>query len=150
MVKIKLTYGGGGDIKTKTLEAIQETIIRGRTSHIPIIIDSNTVMALINEVLSVRKEKFKVDEFTMSSGLSSSIMYRTDSIEDIGEEDLDDEIELRSPEISASEKIPKLKKGRFKTKTSSKDYWLAGNKSRSWIAGLLVVFILALLLIFLL
>jgi len=153
MVRIKLNYGGSGNTKTNFLEGVQETIIRGRSSHTPITIDSNLIMALIGEVLKYRAERFKIDEFTMSSDiLTSSCMYKTDSedIEDISESDLDDDIELVVNEIPVIDKIPNTKRGRFKTKVKSKDYWLAGSHARSVTVGVLGVLITIILLIFLL
>jgi hypothetical protein len=150
MVKISLKYGGSGGTKTKFLESVQETIIRGRSAHTTVTIDSNLIMELINEVLKHRAEKFEVEEFTLSSSiLTSSCMYRNDSEpEEITEADLDDtELEVR--EIPVIEKIPKTKKGRFKTKVTSKDYWLAGSNARSVIIGVLGVLITIILLVFL-
>lgn len=175
---IEIKYGGSGDTKTKFLNAVQrhlakivivesqqcltkiesknleiaqDVIIRGRVTRIATTIDSNLVMSLINEVLASRREKYKVEEFTLGAPdeflLSSSLMDKMSSEsreEEAAKTLLDREIEvlaMREPIIPVVAKIPKMKKGRFKTKVKTKDGWLDKSGNRVWLVALLLAII---------
>jgi hypothetical protein len=118
MRMIEIRYGGSGEIKSKKLEDAQEIIIRARTSNERIVIDSNFVMCLINEILENRK-KHEVEEFILEE-----------------EAKLDPTIELRKV-------IPPKEKKKPKTEVvaSSNDYWLANAKNRKILATFLIFFI---------
>ncbi len=127
-------------VESKNLEAAQDIIIRNRQARVATTIDSNLVMSLINEVLYHRSEKCKVEEFTLGEPdeflLSSSLMDKMTS-ESREEEEakklIDREVEalaLREPEIPAVAKIPKMRKGRFKTKVKAKESWLDASGNR--------------------
>lgn len=126
---IKIKYGGTGNIKTTALERAQEAIIRCRTSGASATIDSNMVMAMITEILEKRA---KASEFILES---------TDSI-DVADSYIaedDDELDFKEP--------PRLDE-RFKTKASTKNYWLDDSKKRRTTAVALSL-VIAVIVIFL-
>jgi hypothetical protein len=139
MMKIK--FGGSGDVTTKKLENAIELIIRARTGHTPITVDSNFVICLIREVIKVRTKPYlHVSEFSLDD----------DSLGDEIVGSLDDEDEDDSEAVELRRPIPLKRKSQsqiHKVRVSSKKYWLDSWGSRL-IAGILLLALIAIPVIF--
>jgi len=125
---MKIKFGGSGDISTKLLEGAIEQIVRARTAHAALSIDSNLVVCLIREVLD-KREALRVSEFILTE---SSIEDRDDPAEDEEDEE-EEEVELRQPTVP--------KKRKDLVRFSSNKYWLDSWRKRVVVATVLFVLI---------
>jgi len=121
---LKIKYGGSGDVKTQTLERAQKTILQCRTSGMPVSIDSNMIMSMINELLAKRE---KASEFALDSGTSLDLE--------------DSKFDENLPIVLKTKPVKKAPKSRVKAR--SRDYWLDdGKRRRNASIGLVLIIVL--------
>ena len=135
-MNVKVIFGGSGKISTQKLEKVEAIIIRARTAHNTLTVDSNFLMSLINETLKHRKQNITNSSFKLTSAIfdPSSELDVDDNSSDSKVIEVDelilDEYAPEEPEIKI--KVPKRKKisARGKVKSHAKQYWLASPDAR--------------------
>lgn len=146
-MNVKVIFGGSGKISTQKLEKVEDIIIRARTAHNTLTVDSNFLMALINETLKHRKQNITNSSFKLTSAIfdpGSDVEDVTSSEEIVVEELILDEYAPEEPQLTI--KVPKRRKkisARGKTKSHAKQYWLASPNARVAVTlGLLALIVI--------